>query len=143
MTIEARRIVLQNAFSDLPRVHAAMKSWLDDLGAGPNLRFDAALVIEEIVTNLVKYAWPEGGEHRIALDLDEEEGRLVLHFEDDGVPFDPNSAPVHEFANSIELRRPGGLGLHLIRLAADRIEYRTGDGINHLTIRLREPLGPP
>src|SRR5262245_46495151 len=102
-------IVLGNDLSELPRVHAALKAWLDERGAGKDLRFDADLVVEEIVTNLVKYAWPHGGEHQIALMVEEDGGQVVLSFEDEGVPFDPRSAPVPALDEPIERREPGRL----------------------------------
>jgi anti-sigma regulatory factor (Ser/Thr protein kinase) len=135
------RIVLRSDLSELPRAHAEVKAWLDERGAGRNLRFDADLVVEEIVTNLVKYAWPRGGEHRIALSVDEDDGgHLVLQFEDDGAPFDLRTAPEPALDQPIEKREPGRLGLHLVKSVAASIDYRSENGTNQLTIRLKTPL---
>jgi len=120
--------------------HVAMRSWLDWRGASPDLRFDADLVLEEILSNLIKYAWPQGGEHRIVLELDEHEDRLVLRFKDDGLPFDPRSVPAPEFTDKLEDRTTGKLGLHLVRRVADHFDYRREHGHNLLTVRLRIPL---
>jgi anti-sigma regulatory factor (Ser/Thr protein kinase) len=133
-------LLLGNNLSELPRIHSIVQSWLDERGAGPNLRYDTDLVIEEIITNLVKYAWPGGGEHTIRIHVGEEEGHLVLAFEDDGRPFDPRQSPEPELPKTLE-HPPGGLGIHLIKLAVDRIEYRSERERNTLTLRLREPLG--
>ena len=136
MTADGSSVVLRNDVAELPRAHEALHAFLRERGAGPGLVFDADLVLEEIVTNLVKYGWPDGGDHRITFTFEEVDGELVLRFEDDGAPFDPRSAPRPVFPEALELRRPGGLGLHLVRSTARRIAYRSEDGVNHLEVVL-------
>jgi serine/threonine-protein kinase RsbW len=137
VTVEPTCVVLRNDVSDLPRAHEALHAWLRDRGADADLQFDADLVLEEIVTNLVKYAWPGGGEHHIVFTFDDREGHVTLRFEDDGRPFDPRSAPQPVFPDSLDRCRTGGLGLHLVRTVAARIDYRSEAGNNHLVVHLR------
>ena len=139
MTIRPLRMVLQNDLSELRRAHAEVGAWLDRCGAGPDVRFDAKLVVEEIITNLIKYAWSDGSEHRIVLGLDEDDGRLVLRFEDDGRPFDPRTAPEPPLAATLEGQEPRGLGLRLVRRVAERVDYHREAGVNRLAVRLRGP----
>jgi anti-sigma regulatory factor (Ser/Thr protein kinase) len=49
-------------------------------------------------------------------------------------PFDPADAPVPDLDLPAEQRRIGGLGWHLVKHMIDRIEYRSEDGINRLTL---------
>jgi len=143
MSSDLARVVLKNDYSDLPRAHGTVAAWLRERGAGEDLRFDADLVLEEIVTNLIKYAWPEGGARSIAVEIGEIDGHAVLAFEDDGVPFDPWSTAPPEFPDALERRLPGGMGLHLVRTVSDRIDYDSDRGVNRLAVRLRRPLPSP
>ena len=136
------RVVMDNDLAGLREVSSAALAWLDQRGAGDALRFDVSLVIEEIVTNRIKYGWPDAGRHEIAVEIAEREGHVVVRFEDDGEPFDPREAPPPEFPESPEFRRPGGLGLHLVRGVADVTDYRSEHGVNRLEIVVREPMSP-
>jgi PAS domain S-box-containing protein len=70
------------------------------------------LIVNELISNALKHAFPEGRQGRIAVDLRNEEGRtIVLSVRDDGV-----GLPV-EF----DLERAATLGLQLVRLLADQL----------------------
>jgi len=54
----------------------------------------------------------------------------VLHdvgeklLEREAEPFDPTRAPEVDVSLPLERRRPGGLGIHLVRKVVDSLEYR-------------------
>ncbi len=52
-----------------------------------------ALLVNEVVTNAIKYAYPDGNEGRLLVSLNaaEEQGRTVLTICDEGVGFDPSA----------------------------------------------------
>jgi len=53
---------------------------------------------------------------------------------DNGHPFDPTAAPEPDLSLPLERRRPGGLGIHLMRSMMDRVHYRRSDGSNILRL---------
>jgi anti-sigma regulatory factor (Ser/Thr protein kinase) len=55
--------------------------------------------------------------------------------------FDVTEAPEANVDLPIEQRRPGGLGLHLVRRMLDRVEYEYSDVERRSRIRLRKTLG--
>ena len=59
---------------------------------------------------------------------------VTASVEDDGVEFDPREAPVPDLDLPIEMRKPGGLGMHLVKATMDSVEYRRQDGRNILTV---------
>ena len=64
---------------------------------------------------------------------------------DTAAPFDPLAAPPPDTASALDVRRPGGLGVALVRSLMDQVRYESrGDG-NHLilTWRLRPDLSGP
>jgi anti-sigma regulatory factor (Ser/Thr protein kinase) len=71
--------------------------------------------------------------------VDEEDLTLVV--EDDGRPFDPlRDAPCPDLDSPLELRREGGLGLHLVRHMADETVYERVGQANR--VRMRVDLRP-
>jgi anti-sigma regulatory factor (Ser/Thr protein kinase) len=106
-----------------------------EAGLSGELAFKLMLAIEEAVTNVVSYAFAEmPPPHRIQVRLDIDNGHCTAEMVDNGRPFDPSAAPPPDLTGPIEERDPGGLGIHLIRNMADRVEYRREDGQNRLRI---------
>ncbi|HEX3631736.1 MAG TPA: SpoIIE family protein phosphatase [Casimicrobiaceae bacterium] len=80
------------------------------------------LAVEELFTNMVKYSTMSSAAVRI--DLARIDGGVEVTLTDyDVEPFDVTRAPDADTDLPIEQRKPGGLGLHLIRRLVDSIEY--------------------
>jgi anti-sigma regulatory factor (Ser/Thr protein kinase) len=93
-----------------------------------------SLALDEMLTNVMSYAWPQGGTHAVRLVLSVEGGVLTAEVTDDGVPFDPRTVPEPDLSAPLEQRRLGGLGIHFAMTLMDRVEYhRVGDE-NRLTL---------
>lgn len=103
----------------------------------PGLVYSLELVLEEVLMNLAWHAWPDGGEgHSSRVTLAEQPDALLLTFEDDGVPFDPLTAPPPRAPVTLDEARPGGLGLVLVKRYARALAYERADGRNRLTVTL-------
>ena len=81
------------------------------------------LAIEELFTNMVKYA--NGTEAAVRVSLEAVPGGVEVTLTDYGVErFDPTRAPEVDIHAPLESRNPGGLGLHLIRKMVEFFEYQ-------------------
>lgn len=111
----------------LPDIFAFMDTFFEGAGVGEPARFPAQFAVEELFTNLVKYS--RGGTRDISIELARDNGRLIVSLTDfDVEPFDiRNVADVRTDAD-IKDRKPGGLGIHLIKRMVDEIDYRYADG---------------
>jgi anti-sigma regulatory factor (Ser/Thr protein kinase) len=106
-----------------------------DGGVDGDLTFKMMLAIEEALANIVVHAFVGvPPPHRIQVRLDIAADRCVAEVVDNGHPFDPSAAPPPDLAIPLHERDPGGLGIHLMRQMADRVEYRREDGQNRLRI---------
>ena len=92
------------------------------------------LILEEILTNIVKYAFSDGNVHIINVHLAVKDTAVLIEFVDDGKEFDPFAYKLPQLGESILEREEGGLGIHLVRQAANFMEYRRDRGNNLLTI---------
>jgi anti-sigma regulatory factor (Ser/Thr protein kinase) len=89
------------------------------------------ILLEELLTNLVKYGYPdrpEPGRAEIALALNG--SRLEIEFIDDGCAFDPLAGPPPNLDAPLEERLIGGLGLHLLRSLSDVVRYERRNNKN-------------
>jgi len=95
------------------------------------------LALEELFTNMVKYS--PGGAQRIDVDIATLAGGVELVLTDYDVDFfDVTRAPDVNVRLPIEQRRPGGLGLHLIRRMLDSLEYQYSEAERRSQIRFRK-----
>jgi serine/threonine-protein kinase RsbW len=64
-----------------------------------------------------------------------QQGDLVsMEISDDGIPYDPLTAPPPDLESDLDDRPVGGLGVFLIRELMDSVSYRFEDGRNHLLV---------
>jgi serine/threonine-protein kinase RsbW len=80
------------------------------------------LVAEELFTNLVKYNTTS--KNPVMIGLERDGGTVNLELVDRDVDrFDPASLPEVDIGAPAAQRKPGGLGLHLVRAIVDKITF--------------------
>ena len=91
------------------------------------------LACEEIVMNVTSDAYPKAADG--FLDVDIQKGdRIVIRFEDGGVPFNPLEQEMPDTSLPCTERDVGGLGIFLLRYKMDDVRYAYEDNKNILTI---------
>lgn len=92
------------------------------------------LALEETVTNVILYAYPDGSDGLVDIEAVLREHTLEFIITDSGIPFDPTAAPEADVTLSAEERSIGGLGIYLVRQLMDEIHYQRIDDKNVLTL---------
>lgn len=92
------------------------------------------LALDELITNTVSYGLRGVSRPKIEIALQVSENTLVLTMEDNGQPFDPTRNTNPDLSSAVDERPVGGLGLHLIKTFADRVDYEYSDGKNRLVM---------
>ena len=111
-----------------------IEALLDSRGASAKRKFAVRLALDELLSNILKYAHDDGQVHPVAVRFEPDEpAHLVL--EDDGRPFNPLAdAPAPVLAGPVEDRPIGGLGLHLLQSMGLKLDYRRENGRNVLRV---------
>lgn len=106
-------------------------------GLDPSVRFPVELALEEIFTNVVKHNRDGKGEIRIELAIVDDD--VVVTITDFDAPrFDPVAdAPEVDIHQPLEMRKEGGLGVHLVKKMMDRIEYSHHNRTSTITLHKR------
>jgi anti-sigma regulatory factor (Ser/Thr protein kinase) len=94
------------------------------------------LVLEECVTNTLRYGYDSTGLRWIELEFVLQPDAVDLCIEDDANSFDPLSVPEPELPRSLEEARVGGLGLLMVRRATTDLHYVRLPGRNRLSARI-------
>ena len=105
------RVSLANDVREVRRINHALGDFLAEEGVPGRTIHHVRLVVEELVVNVVRYAYDDKVAHKIGVDVRTEPRRVVVTIEDDGRPFNPNDAPPPELRVALESRRVGGLGI--------------------------------
>lgn len=115
---------------------AAIEGAAEDV-LSPAAMFRLTMAVEELVTNAVMHGKLESA---VSLAITVGEGEVQVELSDAGLPFDPFAdAPKPDLDASVESRKVGGLGLHLVAAMVDRAEYRREGGRNFVRLTMRQP----
>jgi len=128
-------ITLRNNLSEIERLASAVMQFGRDNSFSDKDIFDINLALEEVVNNIISYAYKDKNEHQINIHLELEGAELVLKVEDDGIPFNPLEVPEPDINKPLEERQPGGLGLFFVRNMTYKMEYRRDKDKNIFIMR--------
>ncbi len=127
---------MHSDLAELPPLLGEAEAFLETHEMGPRTCYLACLVLEELITNTIKYGYADAaGQHSIAVDLLLEPTQVLLRLADDGRPFNPLDLPAPQTDGAIEDRKVGGLGIHLVRSLAADMSYRREADRNLVEVR--------
>jgi len=93
------------------------------------------LAIEEIIVNIISYAYSDEKQGKISISRNkQDDNALVFKIEDRGAPFNLLDAETPDITQPIESREVGGLGIFLTRQFMDKIEYKRENNKNILLL---------
>ena len=92
------------------------------------------LACEEVVMNVTSYAYPEGTDGFLDVEIEKDDNRIVIRFKDGGKPFNPLAQKKPDTKLPWKLRHIGGLGIFLVIKKMDDTRYAYVDNKNVLTI---------
>jgi sigma-B regulation protein RsbU (phosphoserine phosphatase) len=134
METTERHLILHNNIQQIPQ----LAEFVELIGGLAHL--DASLVmslnlaLEEAVTNVILYAYPEGSDGLVDIEAVIRKDQLRFVISDSGKPFDPTAAPEADITLGVDDRPIGGLGIFLVRNIMDDVRYERTDGKNILTM---------
>jgi serine/threonine-protein kinase RsbW len=133
------QIILENELSEIGRLGQELQHFAESIGLSPKIQMQLQLILEELVTNIMRYGYADENRHYITVRVQLQDGDLVVEVEDDGRPFNPLEAAPPDLNLSLEAMPVGGLGLHLVRNLTSELRYERKQEKNRLL--LRKPAG--
>jgi PAS domain S-box-containing protein len=89
-----------------------LRTDLEEISLAVDKAIPCGLILNELVTNAVKHAWPQGPRGTIAVGLKRVEGRVRLTVSDDGI-----GLPASDGRD-----RPNAIGLELVRTLIEQLD---------------------
>ena len=128
------RLILHNEIKQISRLEGWLEGIAEETGMDMQTTLNVNLALEEAVTNVILYAYPEGIHAPLFLTADVTPSLITFTLSDNGIPFDPTAAPEANINAPASERPIGGLGIHLVREIMDSVVYTFDDGKNILTM---------
>ena len=129
-----RHLLIHNDIQQIPQLAGLVETIAQEKKLDHSLSLSLNLALEEAVTNVIMYAYPEGTDGLVDIEAIIREDSLSLVVSDSGQPFDPTAEPDTDITLGVEERKIGGLGIYLVRSIMDSVSYERTDGKNILTM---------
>ncbi len=121
---------------DITEVTSFVETELEKLGCPMKTVVQLNVAIDEIYSNIVKYAYPsEPGPAEVSLIYREDPGCVYIKFRDSGIPYNPLTKDDPDVTLSADERTIGGLGIYMVKKTMDDVKYKYENGENILTIK--------
>ncbi len=130
-----KELTVSAVVENLDKVTDFVNVQLDAMGCPMKIQMKIAIVIDEVFSNIVKYAYSEGnGEATVLVEAMENPSGVSMTFVDKGSYYDPLQKEDPDITLEINERQIGGLGILMVKKLMDDVRYEYKDGQNRLTI---------
>ena len=114
-----KKFELSSHTGNLALLRTCVRRFLESLPFSERQRTIMVLGVDEACTNIIRHAYHRREDQFISVSLEKKSDCVCLRLRDYGKQVAPNSLK----SRRVDLIKPGGLGLHLIRNAFDRVDY--------------------
>ena len=130
-----RELKFKNEDQELARVAEFMESVCDELQLDMHQAMKLQLAMEEMVTNVIFYAYPEGTTADITLTAESDGQELTFVLSDTGKPFDPTAKEDADTETNPMDREQGGMGILIVKNIMNEVSYQRLGEENRLTMK--------
>jgi len=129
---------IANRIEALAETMPEIETLVERCGGGQVAQRRFAVAFDELVSNIIKYAYPDGQERFIECELACVDGAIMATITDEGDAFNPLDLAEPDTSLALEEREIGGLGVHIVRRMFDEMRYERREGRNVTTIVTRD-----
>ena len=125
---------IKNELEQLTRLYEFLDLHASAYGLEEQLTMQIKLALEEVVTNVILYAYPDKKDQDIRIDMNYGNKQLTIVITDKGTPFNLLEMKEPDITLPPEERPIGGLGIYLVKQLMTEVTYSRSSGKNILTM---------
>jgi anti-sigma regulatory factor (Ser/Thr protein kinase) len=133
--IKGKNVSYLNISDDVANIQM-VSDWLSkelkSLNVPDELLFKFDLCTNELLTNIITYAFPSKSPNDIKLAIRLLNKKLTVEIQDNGVSFNPLEKQQHEQPSKLDEAELGGLGIDIVRHYMVDLNYQRQQGANIL-----------
>ena len=114
---------IKNDFKELPKVIEKIKTFSNKHELSGEIIKKVMIVFDEILNNIISYAYDDDNEHEIGIKLNNNGIRLIITISDTGKPFNPFVKNHPDVNTPLEKREIGGLGIMMVKKLVSEHKY--------------------
>lgn len=130
-----QEIVIKNEIAELERLAVFVEEVSGQLNLDAETTMNINLALEEMVSNVILYAYPQKMSEIINVMASSDDKVLVFTITDKGEEFDPTKVEEADITLGAEDREIGGLGIFIVKNIMNEVTYQRLDGKNVLTLK--------
>ena len=130
-----KELIIKNQMQELERVSAFVEGIVEELKLGQDMLCELQLVMEEMVVNVISYAYPEDTVADITLIAESDGTELTFVISDKGKEFDPTQQEDADMSINPAEREIGGMGIFIVKNIMNEVTYQRLEGHNLLTMK--------
>ena len=112
-----------NRLEEIDVINQDFNEFAEQHGVPEAIRRRVNLVFDELLNNIISYAYGDDEEHVIEVVISLAGERLGVTITDDGRPFNPFEGAPPDTDLAVDDRPIGGLGVHLVQNVMDQVAY--------------------
>ena len=125
-----------NSFDSVADSSRQLECFASKNALHPRKTYQLELVYEELMTNVVKYSYPDSAEHRIRVILENTGDTIVFTIIHDGTDSNPWTQADPDLTTPLEDRQEGGIGILLCRKFSRSVSYERRDGKSIISVEI-------
>ena len=131
-----KELTMTSEKENIPAITDFVDAELDRLGCPLRAKMQIAIAIDELFSNIARYAYGETqGLVTVRIESEDRPPVVSISFQDEGKPFNPLERGDPDVTLPARERKIGGLGIFMVKKSMDDVRYEYRDGKNILTIR--------
>jgi serine/threonine-protein kinase RsbW len=131
---------IRNKMEEMPAVVSMVERFGVEHGISDVAINEINLALDEILSNIISYGYPQGEAGAIMVRLRYRPGQVMAEIHDNGISFDPLRAAPPDLAATVKDRKVGGLGIAFVRELMDEVAYSRVAQENQLVLTKKLPI---
>jgi serine/threonine-protein kinase RsbW len=136
VVLTARSLRVDADLGALAEVRAFVRDAATAAGAPEACRSDIVQAVDEAATNAIVHGYA-GSAGWLEVSAAMETGQFVIQLEDAAPEFDPTTVAAPDLSVAPLARKPGGMGVHLMRQCTDAMTHRPRPGGGNILTLVR------
>ena len=134
--IYTHKLTIVNRIDELERVARFVDEIANELNLDEEMHMNVGLVLEEMVSNVIFYAYSKDCEETIELSAKSDGQTLTFMLCDNGRAFDPTQSESNDMEADPAERPLGGMGIFIVKNIMNNVNYQRLEGRNLVTMNV-------
>lgn len=127
---------------DLAAIRELVETSAVAAGGDPDLVADLVLAVNEAVCNILVHGY-QNEPGSVEVIVEQTANDLQVRLRDEAPAFDPTTVSTPDVTRPLEMRAPGGMGVHMMRQFTDELSYgQTAEELNELIMVKHNAIVP-